>query len=327
MRAMVATSYGPPEVLQLREWAKPVPKANEVLVRVRTTTVSAGDSRMRSFTVPAFVWLPARLHLGLRRLRNPILGMELAGDVEAVGKDVRRFKAGDRLFASTLQHTFGANAEYKCLPENGALAAMPPNVSYEEAAGLAIGASTALHFLRAADVRPGQRVLVNGASGAVGTFAVQIARHYGAHVTGVCSTGNVDLVKSLGADEVIDYTREDPAASAATRGATFDVVFDAVGKTSLSRWLGTLAPQGRFLNVGLPGDALTRRWYAATTGRHVVGGTASPGREDFDHLAELRAAGRLRTVIDRRYPLEQLVEAHRYVDGGHKRGSVAISVA
>jgi NADPH:quinone reductase-like Zn-dependent oxidoreductase len=327
MRAMVATNYGPPEVLQLRGWAKPVAKANEILVRVRATTVSAGDSRMRSFTVPAVIWFPARLQLGLKRLRNPILGMELAGDVEAVGKDVRRFRAGDRVFASTLPHAFGAYAEYKCLPEDGAVAAMPPNASYEEAAGLAIGASTALYFLEAADIRPGQRVLIYGASGAVGTFAVQIARHYGAQVTGVCSTANVALVKSLGADEVIDYTREDPAASPATRGGTFDVVFDAVGKTSLSRWLGALAPKGRFLNVGMLGDPLSRRWYATTTGRQVIGGTATPTREQFDRLGELSEAGRLRTVIDRRYPLEQMVEAHRYVDGGHKRGSVAIAVA
>ncbi|MGH2352130.1 MAG: NAD(P)-dependent alcohol dehydrogenase, partial [Chloroflexota bacterium] len=256
MRAIVATNYGPPEVLQLREWAKPVPKANEILVRVRATTVSAGDSRMRSFTVPALIWLPARLHLGLRRLRNPIIGMELAGDVEAVGKGVRRFKAGDRVFASTLQHGFGAYAEYKCLPEDGTVAAMPRNAAYEDAAALSIGASTALWFLNAAHIRPSQRVLVNGASGGVGTYGVQIARHYGAAVTGVCSTGNVELVRSLGADEVIDYTREDPATS----GGTFDVVFDAVGKVSPSQWLGALTPNGSLLHVGMLGDALTRRW-------------------------------------------------------------------
>ena len=322
MRAMVATSYGPPEVLQLREVAKPEPKENEVRVRVRTTTVSAGDSRMRAFRVPTALWLPARLTLGLSGPRQPIFGMELAGDVEAVGSGVRRFKEGDQVFASTLQHGFGGHAEYKCLREDG-VTAKPRRASYEEAAALSIGASTALWFLDRADIQPGQRVLVYGASGSVGTFAVQLARHLGAAVTGVSSTRNVELVRSLGADEVVDYTSEDPAA----RGGTFDVVFDAVGKTKLSHWLGALAPNGSFLNVGMMGDPITRSWYAATTGRKVVGGTASPSKEQFERLGELSEAGALRSVIDRRYPLDELVEAHRYVDAGHKRGSVAIAVS
>ena len=203
------------------------------------------------------------------------------------------------------------------------MTAKPRNASYEEAAALSIGASTALCFLSAAGVRPGQRALVEGASGSVGTFAGQLARHFGAAVPALCSTGNVELVKSLGAGDVSDYTREDPTA----RGGTFAVVLDAVGTSRLCRWLGALGPNGSFLNVGMLGDPITRRWYAATTGRKVVGGTASPSREQFDRLGALSEAGALRSVIDRRYPLEEMVEAHRYVDEGHKRGSVSIAVA
>jgi NADPH:quinone reductase-like Zn-dependent oxidoreductase len=323
VKAIVATRYGPPDVLQLSEVAKPVPKDNELLVRVRATTVSAGDSRMRSFRVPPALWIPARLTLGLRRPRNPIFGMELAGDVEAVGKNVRRFKVGDPVFAATLQHNFGAHAEYKCVPEAGAVAMKPQNMSYAESAALPIGASTALFFLRAGNIQPGHRVLVNGASGSVGTCAVQLARHFGAVVTGVCSTQNVELVRSLGAEDVIDYTRQDPATS----GGTFDIVFDAVGKTTVSRWLGVLRKGGSLLHTGMPGAALKRPWYAATTGRNVVGGTVAPRGEDLKFLSELSAAGRLKPVIDRCYLLEQVAEAHRYVDLGHKRGSAAITVA
>ena len=204
MRAMVATSYGPPEVLQLREWAKPVPKANEILVRVRATTVSAGDSRMRSFTVPAAVWLPARLQLGFRRLRNPILGMELAGDVEAVGRDVRRFRAGDRVFASTLPHTFGAYAEYKCLPEDGAVAVMPPNASYEEAAGLAIGASTALYFLEAAGIRPR---LVSEPVGSARALATQLGAGEALVGTVICGDNYFAEQPERATDEILDLLR------------------------------------------------------------------------------------------------------------------------
>ncbi len=204
MRAIVATGYGSADVLQLAEVEKPRPKANEILVRVRASTVSAGDIRMRSFTVPPMFWLPARLTLGLTTPRQPIYGMELAGDVAAVGTAVRRFQVGDQVFASTLAAHFGAHAEYKCLPEDGAVAAKPRQLSYEEAATLAIGAHTAFHFLNAGKIQPGKKVLINGASGSVGTFAVQLAKYFGAHVTGVCSTRNVALVQSLGADQVID---------------------------------------------------------------------------------------------------------------------------
>src|ERR687886_353420 len=231
MRAIVATGYGAADVLQLAEVEKPQPKANEILVRVRAATVSAGDIRMRSFNVPPFLWLRARLTLGWRKPRQPIYGMELAGDVEAVGTGVRRFKVGDQVFASTLEHHFGAHAEYKCLPEDGAVAAKPRQLSYAEAATLAVGAHTALHFLKAGKIQPGQQVLINGSSGSVGTFAVQLAKYFGAHVTGVCSTRNVALVQALGADRVIDYTHVDFSST----GEAYDIIFDTVGTTTFSQ--------------------------------------------------------------------------------------------
>ena len=236
MKAMVATQYGTPAVLQLKEVEKPAPKDNEILVKIHATTVNAGDCRMRSFTVPPMFWLPARIALGFNKPKQPIFGMELAGDVEAIGKDVTKFKPGDQVFASTLAENFGAHAEYKCLPEDGAVVIKPKNIRYEEAATLPICANAALHFLQAGHIQPGQKVLVYGAAGSVGTFAVQLAKLFGADVTGVCSTRNVALVKSLGADRVIDYTRQDFTKN----GQTYDIVFDAVGKTTFSQCKGAL---------------------------------------------------------------------------------------
>ena len=322
MKAIVATGYGAPEVLQLTEVDKPAPKDNDILVRVRASTVTAGDIRMRSFTVPPMLWLPARLTLGLTTPRQPIYGMELAGDVEAVGTAVRRFKVGDQVFASTLAEHFGAHAEYKCLPEDGAVAAKPRQMSYEEAATLAIGAHTALHFLTAGKIQPGKQVLINGASGSVGTFAVQLARSFGAEVTGVCSTRNVALVQSLGADRVIDYTQADWTNA----GETYDIIFDAVGTTTFSQCNRALKPNGYYLHTVLVAAAITGLWYGLTTGRHVVGGTAVPRRESLVVLKELSETGRLTPVIDRSYPLERMVEAHRYVETGHKRGNVVITM-
>ncbi len=320
MKAMVANQYGSPEVLQIQEVAKPSSKDHEILVRVRASTVNAGDSRMRSFTVPAMLWLPSRIFLGVRGPKQPIFGMELAGEVEEIGRSVTRFKIGDKVFASTLAENFGAHAEYKCLPEDAAVAAISGSATYEQAATLPICANTALHFLKQANIQPGQRVLINGASGSVGTFAVQLARYFGAEVTAVCSTRNVELVKSLGAGRVIDYTQADFTQD----GVQYDVVFDAVGKTTLAQCARSLKKDGYYLHTALVLPDLKSWWHAKTTGKRIVRGTATPTPESLAFLIELVAAGRLRPVLDRCYPLAQLVDAHRYVDTGHKKGNVVV---
>ena len=322
MKAIAATAYGSSDVLRLTEVPKPVPKDNEILVRVRATTVTVGDIRMRSFSVPPLFWLPARLTLGLSKPRQPIYGMELAGDVEAVGTAVQRFKPGDHVFASTLGASFGAHAEYKCLPEDGAVAAKPQQISYAEAATLAIGAHTALAFLQAGKLQPGQKVLINGASGSVGTFAVQLAKYFGADVTGVCSTRNIELVQELGADRVIDYTQTDWTK----HDATYDIIFDAVGTTTFAHGKRALKHNGYYLHTVLGGAAIKGLWYRMTTGKYVVGGTPAPRREALAFLAELSALGHLTPVIDRCYPLEQIADAHRYVDTKRKRGNVVITM-
>lgn len=303
MKAVVYSHYGPPEVLQLAEVPKPVPKDNEILAKVHATTATRGDSRMRSFTVPRGQWLPARLYLGITGPRRQILGMELAGDIEAVGRAVTRFQPGDPVFGSTFAANFGGYAEYKCLPENGVVTLKPANLTYEEAAALPGGGMTALRTLRHGKVRKGQHILIYGASGAVGTYAVQLARHFGAEVTGVCSTRNMELVRSLGAAKVIDYTREDFAHG----GETYDVVVDAVGMLQPEQAQRALKPSGIYVNV------------------HNVPGSES--LDDLDLLKELAEAGIIKPVIDRCYPLGKIVEAHHYIDQGHKRGNVAITVA
>lgn len=307
MKAVICTKYGPPDVLELREVPKPTPKDNEVLIKIYATTCHIGDVRVRSFDVPFWQKIPFRLYLGLLKPKRPILGMELAGEIESVGKNVKRFKKEDQVFACT-GFVFGAYAQYKCLAEDskkiakGMIAHKPSNLNYQEAAaGVTTGGITALMDLRKSKIQKGQKVLVYGASGSVGTYAVQLAKHFGAEVCGVCSTANLEMVESLGADSVIDYTREDLSK----HENQFDLVYDAVDKLPARKGKKLLADKGKYVKVG--------------TGSKIT-------IEDFYFLKDLVEEGKLKIIIDRTYPLEEIVEAHRYVEKGHKKGHVVITV-
>ena len=312
MKAIVCTKYGPPEVLELKEVEKPIPNDNEVLVKIHAASATVSDSLVRSGKVNFLLWLPMRIFVGFKRPRKSILGLELAGEVEQIGKNVKRFKIGDNVFAFTGKR-FGAYAEYTCLPEDGVympgdciVALKPSNLTFEEAAASPTRGTLALHFLKNGNVQTGQKILIYGASGGVGTFAVQIAKHFGAKVTGVCSTSNLELVKSLGADEVIDYTKEDPTKIS----EHYDLIFDAVGKRKSSKFKSqckkALTPNGKYISVD--------------------DGTPKIGIECLLLLKELIETGKIKPVIGKSYPLDQIVEAHKYVDSGHKKGNLTITI-
>jgi NADPH:quinone reductase-like Zn-dependent oxidoreductase len=309
MKAVICTKYGPPEILQIKEVEKPFPKDNEVLIKILATTVHIGDTKIRRFEpglgpVKDFFFKPImRIIVGFTGPRKKILGMELSGEIEVIGKDVTLFKVGDPVFAST-EFRFGTYAQYCCIPENGILAIKPINMTHEEAAPVSNGGITALIHLRKANIKQGQKVLIYGASGSVGTYAIQIAKYYGAEVTAVCSTSNLDLVKSLGSDKVIDYTQKDFTET----GETYEVIYDAVGKIKSSKRKKSLSKSGQYLNV------LT------------MSGNIRLNIKDLYTLKDLCEAGNLRTVIDRRYSMGEIVEAHRYVDKGHKKGNVVVTI-
>lgn len=324
MKAAVYERYGPPGVVKIKEVPKPIIKDNEVLIRIRATTVSSGDWRVRSLDVPFGFGLLARLMLGFFGPRQPILGSELAGDIAAVGKDVTKFKIGDAVFAQP-GISLGCHAEYRAIPEDGAVALKPANLSYEQAAALSFGGTTALDFLKTkGNIQRGEKVLIIGASGTVGSAAVQLAKHFGAEVTGVCSTANLGLVASIGADKVIDYTKEDFTKN----GETYDIILVAAGTAPFSRCKGSLNGNGRLLMVlsGLP-DMVQIPWAALTSSKKVFAGPAAERAQDLLVIKELAEAGAFKPVIDRHYRLERIAEAHAYVDSGHKKGSVVITVA
>ena len=321
MKAIVFEKYGPPEVLQIKEVEKPAPQDNEVLIKIHATTATLYDCWSRSATAPPGFGLLSRIASGIRRPKQPILGIDVAGEIEAVGKDVTLFKPGDSVFGFSA--SMGAYAQYICLPEDRALAIKPENMSYEEAAAIPQGALTALYFLRKADIQPGQKVLIYGGSGGVGSYAVQFAKYFGANVTGTCSTTKIDLVKTLGADKVVDYTTEEFDES----GETYDVIFDTIGKSPFSRCVKSLNETGIYIfaTLGL-GRMLRMVWLNRRSSKKAVMGIVEDTNEDLIFLRELIEAGKLRSFIDKRYPAEQAAEAHRYVESGQKQGHVVITL-
>lgn len=330
MKAIVYTEYGGPDVLHLREVEKPTPKDNEVLIRNRATTVNVGDLWARNFkaitpsrfTMPLPLWLPSRMYFGWSKPRVRILGSEFAGDVEAVGKNVKQFKAGDPVFGYRGQ-SMGAYAEYLCVPEDGMVDHKPDNMAYEEAAAVPYGAFTALSLLRRANLQPWQNVLINGASGGIGAAAVQLARHFGAQVTGVCGTPRLEFVRALGAHKVIDYTCQDFTKN----GETYDLIFDILGKSSFSRCRSSLTPNGIYLLASFKMKQLYQMLATSrTTGQKVICALSAERQQDLSSIKELVEAGKIITIIDRCYPLEHAAEAHRYVESGSKTASVVLTM-
>lgn len=322
MKAMTYSRYGAPDVLQLKELPQPVPKDKELLIRVHATTVTTGDWRARTLDLPGGFGPFGRLIFGLTKPRQPILGMEVAGRVEAVGREVTKFKVGDEVFAFTGMR-LGCHAEYCCVSEDRLVALKPANLSFEEAASLPFGATTMIDFFRRGALQRGEKVLVNGASGAVGTAAVQLAKYYGAEVTAVCSERNIEFIRSLGADKTIDYEREDFAQS----GELYDMIVDIAGTAPFSRSERALKDDGRLLLVLAPlGELLRIPWISLTRKKKVIGGPAAERPDDFAQLAKLAAEGVLKPVIDRRYRFEELAEAHARVETGRKRGSVVVNL-
>jgi NADPH:quinone reductase-like Zn-dependent oxidoreductase len=325
MKAIVHTKYGPPDELQLVEVENPVPRENEVLIKIHATTVTTTDCNARNFTfVPKSFLFFARMMFGFKKPRIEILGIDLAGEIEAIGEKVKLFKVGDHVFGSP-GTKFGGHAEYCCVPENGALTLKPAEMSWEEAASLTLAGCTALYFIRdLAKIQAGQKILIHGASGAIGTFAVQLAKYYGAEVTGVCSAPNVEMVKSIGADKLIDYTKEDFTKS----HERYDFVFSVVGKTTFSQCKGILKPKGVYIENWMETkDFLKVLWTSIAGGKRIKGGVSVETAEKLDFLKELIVSGKLVPVIDRTYPLERTAEAFQYVEQGHKKGNVIITTA
>jgi len=324
MKAVVHTKYGSPDELQIKELEKPVPRDNEVLVRIHATTVTTTDCNARNFTfVPKSFIFFARIMFGFKKPKINILGIDLAGGIEAVGKNVTLFKVGDQVFGSP-GDSFGAHAEYICIPEKGTLVIKPKDLSYEEAAAISLAGNTALFFMRdLGKIQAGQKILIHGASGAIGTYAVQLASYYGAEVTGVCSGSNAEMVESLGANKVIDYTTTDFTKS----GETYDVIFDVVGKTTFSECKSSLKQKGVYLENSLElKDILMMIWTSFIGGKKIKGGVSKERIENLNFFKELIETGKLKPVIDRSFPLEETADAFKYVEKGHKKGTVVISV-
>ncbi|HNW81555.1 MAG TPA: NAD(P)-dependent alcohol dehydrogenase [bacterium] len=329
MKSVVCTKYGPPEVLQIKEVEKPAPKDNEVLIRVHAASVNYGDLIARNFkdvtpskfNMPMLLWIISKLVFGLRKPRIKVLGSEFSGEIESVGVNVKKFKQGDKVFGY-LGAGMGAYAEYICLPETGCLAIKPENISYEEAAAVSYGAIMALPLLKKVNLKPGQKILINGASGSIGSAAVQIAKHFGAEVTGICGTPRLEFVKTLGADKVIDYTKEDFTQN----GEKYDVIFDILGKSSFSQNKNSLNENGIYLLASFKTKQLFQMLLTSISGGRKVICSIAPGSlNDLILVKELIEEGKIKTIIDKRFPLEQTAEAHRYVEEGNKKGSVVIT--